>query len=168
MANRDVQMTLKEAVAEVLNFLTGLDLEYDPNQDRFQSITRTLNRALRAVALEHEWSYYSSTEEVGTFSEGVLDYDLNSSLRPRIINDDAVRLTDDDGNVKLWAYVLPRDALHKYGYIRRLSCAFTRSTLTFNRAPFSRRSVCISWSRRCGSRRCSRCPRATETSRSGC
>lgn len=137
MANRDVQMTLKEAVAEVLNFLTGLDLEYNSSQDRFQSITRTLNRALRAVALEHEWSYYSSTEEVGTFAEGVLDYDLNSSLRPRIINDDAVRLVDDDGNVKLWAYVLPRDALHKYGHIRRLSCAFTRSTLTFNRAPFT-------------------------------
>ena len=36
MANRDVQMTLKDAVAEVLNFLTGLDLEYDPDQDRFQ------------------------------------------------------------------------------------------------------------------------------------
>ncbi len=137
MANRDVQMTLKEAVAEVLNFLTGLDLEYNSSQDRFQSITRTLNRALRAVALEHEWSYYSSTEEVGTFAEGVMDYDLNSSLRPRIINDDAVRLVDDDGNVKLWAYVLPRDALHKYGHIRRLSCAFTRSTLTFNRAPFT-------------------------------
>ena len=99
MANRDVQMTLKEAVAEVLNFLTGLDLEYDPDQDRFQSITRTLNRALRAVALEHEWSYYSSTEEVGTFAEGVQDYDLNSSLRPRIINDDAVRLVGDYGSM---------------------------------------------------------------------
>lgn len=136
MANRDVQMTLKDAVAEVLNFLTGLDLEYDPDQDRFQSITRTLNRALRAVALEHEWSYYSSTEEVGTFAEGVMDYDLNSSLRPRIINDDAVRLVGDDGHVKLWAYILPRDALHKYGHIRRLSCAFTRSTLTFSRVPY--------------------------------
>lgn len=136
MANRDVQMTLKDAVAEVLNFLTGLDLEYDSEQDRFQSITRTLNRALRAVALEHEWSYYSSTEEVGTFAEGVMDYDLNSSLRPRIINDDAVRLLGDDGRVKLWAYVLPRDALHKYGSHRRLSCAFTRSTLTFSRVPY--------------------------------
>lgn len=136
MANNNVKMTLEQAVAEVLNFLTGLDLSYDPNQDRFQAITRTLNRALRAVALEHEWSYYSSTEELGLLTEGIRDYDMSSNLRPRIIFDDAVRLMTDDGHVALWAYILPRDALHKYGSYRRLSCAFTRTTLSFNRDPY--------------------------------
>lgn len=137
MANTETQMNLKEAVAEVLNYLTGLDLEYDPNQDRFQAITRTLNRALRAVALEHEWSYYSDVEEIGTLADGVVDYDFNSSLRPRIINDDAVRLADDDGIVHAWAYIMPRDALHKYQSTRRFAAAVTRTTLTFNRGPYS-------------------------------
>lgn len=54
MQNAEVQMTLDEAVAEVLGQLTGLDLEYDPRLDRYRAITRQLNRATRANALEHE------------------------------------------------------------------------------------------------------------------
>ncbi len=136
MANRDVQMTLQEAVGEVLNSLTGLDLDYDPQQDRFQTITRILNRALRAVALEHEWSYYADLENVGQIASDQKDYDINSNLRPRVINDDAVRLADDDGNVARWAYILPRDALHKYPARSQLYCSFLRTTLMFSRWPF--------------------------------
>lgn len=136
MANREVQLTLREAVAEVLNLLTGLDLDYDPQLDRFQAITRTLNRAMRLVALEHEWSYYSDLENVGQIALDQKDYDINSSLRPRIINDDAVRLTDTEGNVLRWAYILPRDSIHKYVGRTQLFCAFTRTTLTFTRFPY--------------------------------
>ena len=137
MANRDVQLTLENAVAETLHSLTGLDLSYDPVQDRFQSITRALNRALRLVALEHEWSCYTSTEEAGQAVEGAQDVELSSNLRPRIINDDAVRLVDDDDIVHVWAYILPRDALHKYAAREGLWVSVTRSTLTFSRPFFS-------------------------------
>ena len=135
MANKEVQVTLEDAVAEVLNSLTGLDVTYDPNHDRFQAITRALNRALRFVALEHEWSYYSSTEEIGGVIAGNQDIELNASIRPRIINDDCVRLIDGDGTTRVWAYFLPRDALGKYAGRRGLWCSVTRSTLTFSR-PF--------------------------------
>ncbi len=133
MANLDVQQTLSEAVAEVLHGLTGLDLEYEPAQERFHSTVRAINRALRDVALEHEWSYYSSTEEIGQAASGVASYEISQKLRPRVINDDAVRLLDEDGNVRVWAYMLPRDALHKYGNRQGLWCSFTRSTLLFSR-----------------------------------
>ena len=133
MANRDTQMTLNDAVADVLLTLTGLDLEYDPSLDRYQAITRTLNRALRFVALEHEWGYYASTEEVGTASAGLENVELNSKLRPRIINDDAVRLVDDDGHPRVWAYFLPRESLHKYAGRRGLWVSTTRTALTFSR-----------------------------------
>ena len=133
MANRDTQMTLNDAVADVLLTLTGLDLEYDPSLDRYQAITRTLNRALRFIALEHEWGYYASTEEVGTVSAGLENVELNSKLRPRIINDDAVRLVDDDGNPRVWAYFLPRESLHKYAGRRGLWVSTTRTALTFSR-----------------------------------
>ena len=33
MANREVQLTLREAVNEVLALLTGIELEYDPAQE---------------------------------------------------------------------------------------------------------------------------------------
>lgn len=133
MANADVQLTLEDAVAEVLHGLTGLDLTYTPTLDRFQATTRALNKAMREVALEHEWSYYSSTEEVGQSALGVMDYEVGSKLRPRIINDDAVRLVDAEGNVLAWAYILPRDALHKYRHRGGLWVSFTRTTMTFNR-----------------------------------
>lgn len=133
MANKEVLFTLRDAVAEVLGTLTGLELEYDPNLDRFQAATRALNRALRAVALEKEWSVYAATEELGLATTGMTEIDMNSSLRPRIVNDDCVRLVDDNGNVQRWAYFLPRDALHKYRYRNDLHVAVTRTTLSFSR-----------------------------------
>ena len=136
MANRDVTLTLREAVDEVFSTLTGLDLTYDPQQDRFISVARHLNRALRMIALENEWSYFSSTEEAGVAVAGVEAIELNSKLRPRIVNDDAVRLVDSEGRVVRWAYFLPRDALHKYGSRTDLRVAVTRTTLTFSR-PFT-------------------------------
>lgn len=125
MANKEVLFTLRDAVAEVLGTLTGLEPEYDPNLDRFQAATRALNRALRAVALEKEWSVYAATEELGLATTGMTEIDMNSSLRPRIVNDDCVRLVDDNGNVQRWAYFLPRDALHKYRYRNDLHVAVT-------------------------------------------
>ena len=136
MANRDVTLTLREAVDEVFSTLTGLDLTYDPQQDRFISVARHLNRALRMIALENEWSYFSSTEEAGVAVAGVETIELNSKLRPRIINDDAVRLVTDQGVVRRWAYFLPRDAIFKYGNRAGLWAAVTRTTLQFSR-PFS-------------------------------
>ena len=115
MANTDVQITLEQAVAEVLTLLTGVDLTFNPAEDTFHVVARCLNRAMRSVALEHEWSYYSATENVGTAQVGVQDVEISSRLRPRIIGDDAVRLQTSEGKVVRWAYILPRDALHKYG-----------------------------------------------------
>ena len=136
MPNADVQLTLDDSVEEVLTLLTGLDLRYEPELDRYRAITRTLNRALRAVALEHEWAFYASVEEAGTAVAGTNEIELNSKLRPRIVNDDAVRLVDSEGRVVRWAYFLPRDALHKYGSWTDLRVAVTRTTLTFSR-PFT-------------------------------
>ena len=136
MPNEDVALTLDEAVAEVHGLLVGLDLELVPGRDKYRSITRFLNRALRSVALENEWSYYSSLESLGLAHHGQRIVSLRSSIRPRIINDDAVRLVDPEtGNVQVWAYWLPRDALHKYtGY--DLKVAHTRSSIEFNRTFF--------------------------------
>lgn len=133
MANRDVQMTLDEAVAELLSILTGLDLTYDPRMDRYAASVRALNRGLRANAMEREWSYYADVEDVGQARAGVNEVFLRSSLRPRIINDDSVTLCKDDVPV-LWAHFLPRDALSKYAHRDELRVAVTRSTLRFNRA----------------------------------
>ena len=133
MPNRDVQMTLEEAVSEVLSSLVGLDLTYDPDQDRFQSVTRFINRALRQVALEHDWSYYASTEEVGIARAGLQTIELSARLRPRVINDDAVRLVDDNNVTQVWAYFLPRDAIFKYGARSGLWASVTRTTITFSR-----------------------------------
>lgn len=136
MTNPEVTMTLDEAVAEVLGQLTGLDLTYDPEMDRYRAITRQLNRALRATALENEWSYYASTVELGTAVKGQRTVRLTASQRARIINDDAVRLVDDEGLVMAWAYILPRDALHKYRDLNGLWCAITGQVLEFSR-PFT-------------------------------
>ena len=133
MANNDVAYTLEEAVNEVLLLLTGLTLEYTPDSERFHSIARCINKALRSVALEHEWSYFSSTENLGPVSYGMQEVELSSRLRPRIINDDAVRFVDAAGQAVLWAYILPRDALHKYSGRGGLWASVTRSTLRFNR-----------------------------------
>lgn len=135
MTNPEVELTLDDAVAEVLNQLTGLDLEYLPEQDRYRSITRQLNRALRSNALENEWGYYASRQAIGIAMEGQRRIALAGSKRPRIINDDAITLVDDNGLAVRWAYFLPRDALHKYGDKEGLWCTWTRQYIDFSR-PF--------------------------------
>ena len=134
--NPELQVTLDDSVGEVLGLLTGLDLTYEPELDRYRSITRQLNRALRNNALEQEWSYYSSLLSLGTLSEGDVEMLLPTQQRPRIINDDAVRLLDDEQRTVKWAYYMPRDALHKYERRRGLWVSVTRKSLVFSRPIF--------------------------------
>lgn len=135
--NSQLTLTLDEAVVEVLGLLTGLDLTYDPTYDRYRAVTRMLNRALRANALEHEWSYYADTVEVATAVEGDTRVTMPADLRPRIQRDDAVRLVDADGVVRTWAYFLPREAIHKYGDRLGLWVAYRGDELLFSRPFFS-------------------------------
>lgn len=137
MANSEVMLTLDDGVAEVLNILTGLDLQYDPRFDRYYAITRALNRALRANALEHEWSYYHSMFEAGPVVAGEQTMLLSSNVRARIIMDDAIQLCDpESGRPVLWALWIQRDATHKYAWSAELRASVTRNTISFNR-PFS-------------------------------
>lgn len=131
--NVDTQMTLDEAVREVLTLEEGLDLSYEPESSRYYTITRFLNRALRLNALEVEWSYYSDIETVGTSRPGLRELTLRSAVRPRNLTDDAVRLATPDGQVRVWAYILPRDSLHKYPNRKGLWASVTRDRLTFSR-----------------------------------
>ncbi|QDF16996.1 hypothetical protein SEA_YELLOWPANDA_46 [Microbacterium phage YellowPanda] len=132
--NPEVAMTLDDAVASVLGRLTGLDLSYVPEYDRYQAVTRQLNEALQAVALEKEWSYYSSTEDIGVAHAGDRVIELRQSVRPRVIGDDSVRLVDENtGRVRVWASFVPRDALSKYRHVAELKAAYTRSTVEFSR-----------------------------------
>lgn len=133
MSNLEVELTLDDAVAEVLGLLTGLDLTYDPELDRYRAITRQLNRALRANALENEWSYYSTTLDLGTLSSGQREVAIPSSKRVRVIGDDAARLVDTDGRVVSWVYFLPRDALHKYEHRIGLWAAMVRQSIWLSR-----------------------------------
>lgn len=134
--NSEVRMTLDDAVGEVLTLLTGLDLSYEPELDRYRAITKALNRALRANALENEWSCYASTLSLGIAVANEQSVSLSPSLRPRIINDDAVRLADAKTGVPVeWAYFLPRDAIHKYANHDVLRCAVTQQEVIFSR-PF--------------------------------
>jgi hypothetical protein len=133
VSNPNVQMTLDEAVAEVLANLTGKDLQYVPEHERYQVITRMLNRALRAVARESEWGYYYSTENVGTAIEGQRMVRLRSAIRPRMIGDDAVRLVHPTSGMPVtWAHFIGRDALHKYAG-RDLRVCWLRTDLEFSR-----------------------------------
>ena len=133
--NSEVRLTLDEAVAEVIGHLTGIDLQLDPNQDRYQAITRQINRALRAVALEQEWGYYSSNQMIGLTQEGVRSYHLRQSIRPRVIGDDAVLLVNPNTNAVVYqAFFLPRDAAGKYDQRLGLRVSYTRQQLTFTRA----------------------------------
>lgn len=134
--NADVDMTLDEAVTEVLALLTGLDLTYQPELDRYRVVTRLLNRALRANALEQDWSYYSTLARVGTATTGLRELTLPNMRRARILDDDAVRLLDKDDIPVGWAYFLPREALHKYAHRVGLWCSVTRRSLLFSR-PFT-------------------------------
>lgn len=131
--NPELSFTLDDAVAEVLALLTGLDLTYDPDFDRYKAVVRAINRALRANALEHEWSFYSDVSDVGVLTEGLVGIDLPSELRPRITGDDACRLVNDDGEILRWAYFLPRDAIHKYATRSGLWVASRRNQLVFSR-----------------------------------
>ena len=130
--NIELRLTLDEAVAEVLGMLTGLDLSYEAEYDRYRAITRQLNRALRANALESEWSHYASTLEVGTAAKGMRELQLPTNVRPRILNDDAVRLIKD-GRTVVWAQFLPRSSLSKYEWQQGLWCSTTRQMLLFSR-----------------------------------
>jgi len=132
LMNVELRLTLDDAVAEVLGMLTGLDLTYEAEYDRYRAITRQLNRALRANALEAEWSYYASTMEIGNTVEGMREVQLPMNVRPRILNDDAVRLVKDDRTV-VWAQFLPRSSLSKYEWQPGLWCAITRQMLLFSR-----------------------------------
>lgn len=131
-------MTLDECVGEVLNHLTGLDLHYVPELDRYRSITKHLNRALRLVSIEHEWSYFSAIEEVGRVSAGQEKLYIRGSRRPRIILDDSLRLVDNENNIFMWAFFLPRESLHKHRGRTGLWVSHTRNELSFSR-PISER-----------------------------
>lgn len=133
--NVELRLTLDDAVAEVLGMLTGLDLTYEPEFDRYRAITRQLNRALRANALEAEWSFYADTMDVGKATAGTREIQLPSNVRPRILNDDAVRFVKDGRTVR-WAQFLPRASLAKYEWQPGLWCAITRQMLVFSR-PFT-------------------------------
>lgn len=135
VVNTELNFTLDDAVAEVLGMLTGLDLDYEPELDRYRAVTRVLNRSLRANATEREWSWYASTISVGPAVLGDTRMNLPANVRPRIINDDAVRLVDSDNVNRVWAYFLPRDALHKYGDRGGLWVSNVREELLFSR-PF--------------------------------
>jgi hypothetical protein len=131
--NAEVALTLDDAVEEVLGQLTGLDLTYEPEFDRYRAITRQLNRALRANALEQEWGYYADTLSLGGVPVGEWEVQLPGNRRPRIVNDDAVRLVDSEGHIQRWAYILPRDSLHKYQDRSGLWCSMTDRSLQFSR-----------------------------------
>jgi hypothetical protein len=135
-ANPELQTTLDDAVGEVLGMLTGLDLSYEPELDRYRAITRQLNRALRGNALENEWSWYSTLVSLGTVSEGEREMLMPTQQRARVIGDDAIRLRDAEERVVKWAYFLPRDALHKYEDRRGLWCTEVRNSILFSR-PFT-------------------------------
>lgn len=130
--NPDVSMTLEESVRDVLSILTGQELNYDPDMDRFRTITKHLNRALRSMALENEWSFYHTIERIDlTASAGDMNFTITTDYRFRVINDDAARIidvSDPEHEVTVaWAYFIPRDALHKYRHRNGLWCSVTRS-----------------------------------------
>ena len=130
-------MNLDEGVQEVNDILLGVDLAYQPELDNYQTITRAINRALRAIATEQEWSYFAGEENVATASTGMESVRFRSAIRPRITGDDAVRLVDDNGRVVVWAYYQPRDAVHKYRHLQGLWASHTNRDLVFSRPLFS-------------------------------
>ena len=136
--NPDVSMTLEEAVRDVLSILTGQELNYDPDMDRFRAIVKHLNRALRSMALESEWSYYHTLVRLDlTGAVGDSTFTITTDYRFRVISDDAARIIDISDSehevIVAWAYFLPRDALHKYRHRNGLWCSVTRNVLTLSR-----------------------------------
>lgn len=134
--NQDLNYTLDEAVREVLLNLTGLGVQYDPSSDRYHVLAHTLNRALRAVARENEWSYFFEDSDLGLAVAGERTMELTTRQRLRIEGDDGLRLETRDGAPVEWIPVLPRDALYKYAHRRGLWVSPTRTTLFFSR-PFT-------------------------------
>ena len=131
--NPELQFTLDDAVAEVLGQLTGLDLTYEAELDRYRAITRQLNRALRANALENEWAWYAATVNVGAAHLGDVIVYLPSSKRVRVIDDDALRLVNGDGQPVRWAYFVPRASLHKYAHKLGLWASWVRNEVHLSR-----------------------------------
>ena len=134
MINPEVNKTLDECVAEVLAILTGQDLEYQPELDRYQVICRFLNMAVRRNALDHEWSYYSSVESIGKMPAGTQEIYLRPSIRPRLIGGDSLQLRNSHDQTILWAYSMARDEIAKYVHRRGLWYSPTRSTIYLSRA----------------------------------
>lgn len=134
--NPEIAMTLDEAVEEVLGQLTGTELNYRPELERYRAVVRALNKATRLNALEKEWSFYSGEHTVGTTTAGDRVLYMASSIRPRMVGDDAARLVETDTeheHTVRWAYYLPRDALHKYEFRDGLWCSVVRNQLYFSR-----------------------------------
>jgi hypothetical protein len=132
--NPDVSMTLEEAVKDVLSILTGQELNYEPDMDRFRTITKHLNRACRSMALESEWSFYNTIERIPLDGrENDTQFTITTDYRFRIISDDAVRILNTDEHPIAWAYFLPRDALHKYRNRSGLWASVVRNTLYLSR-----------------------------------
>jgi hypothetical protein len=110
----EVGFTLDDGVEEVLGLLFGQDLAYDPQFDRYRVIARMINRALRANALEHEWSFYHDMLSIEAVQgDRTLPLSVDATVRVRQTGDDAVRMVNSEGDPMAWAYFLPRDALHK-------------------------------------------------------
>ena len=128
-----VQLSLQESVNKVHNILTGLDLQYDERMDIFHATVRQINRSLRQVALEDEWAWYAQDVDAGTTTLGMTEVELTSSYRPRIQQDDAVRLVNAEGITVFWAYYLPRDSLNKQMYRPELRVSSTRNLIQFSR-----------------------------------
>ena len=126
-------MTLDFAITELYNMLYGSAMTYVPNLDRFRAGTMALNRALRHNALEKEWSYYSSTLQLDVPQPGTTRVILPSTHRLRGVSDDSVRVVNDCGVPILWAYILPRESLHKYRERRGYWCSVTGMELNFSR-----------------------------------
>lgn len=132
--NSMLEMTLDDAVDEVLGSLNGLDLSYNPQMSQYYSVTRQINRALRLNATEVEWSYYSLHESVGIARAGDREVALRRSIRPRLNGDDSVQFVDKAGNTRFWAYFLPRDSISKYPNREGLWASVTGQRLVFSRA----------------------------------
>jgi hypothetical protein len=134
MVNEQLATTLDDAVAEVMGTLTGTDMQHVPELDRYQAVTRQLNKALRLNATELNWSYYSSVENMGVAHYGDRKLSLRAGVRPRVIRGDAIRLVDPQtGRPLVWAYFLPREDLHKYPVQAGLWAAVTNQDLEFSR-----------------------------------
>ncbi len=131
--NDNVSLSLEEAVAEILGLTTGLDLEYVSDMDRYRAIVRQINRALRGNALEREWSYYSSVQNVGVVTPQLRQLSFRSSLRPRVIGDDSIQFRNSRGDTVHWAYILPREAIHKYANREGIWAAVTGRRIEFSK-----------------------------------